>query len=383
MNQQTPTSSATEARIPRQARVPTETRIQRLSQQLDQLDADAMLITNEINVRYLSGFTGDSSYLLVQRDKTTILSDRRYETQIASECPTVVAAVRPPSQPLIELSESVIKEASAKRLVIESADLSLQSFRELEDRLPGFRLIETDGLVETLRMVKDAGEIEIIRRSTEIAQRAFQSVTLRLTPRWTEREIAFELEAVMRSLGADGVSFAPIVGAQPSGALPHYRPGEVAIGDAPSLLIDWGASYAGYASDLTRTLHRDRASDAFRRGYEAVLQAQLAAIDAIQPGVSAQEVDAAARDSLVKAGLGDAFKHGLGHGIGLQIHEAPRLSSISEDTLQAGMVVTVEPGVYFEGEFGIRIEDDVLVTDAGCEVLSTLPKGLDDCRLIL
>ncbi len=187
----------------------------------------------------------------------------------------------------------------------------------------------------------------------------------------------------MRLLGAEGVSFAPIVAAGASGALPHYHPRNVVIGDASTLLIDWGACYCGYASDLTRTLHRDHVSDRFRRAYEAVLDAQQAAIGAIGPGVAAKEVDSVARDVLRRAGLGEAFKHGLGHGTGLQIHEAPRMSSVSEETLATGMIITVEPGVYFEGDFGIRIEDDVLVTDQGHEVLSSLAKGLDDCRLML
>jgi Xaa-Pro aminopeptidase len=204
-----------------------------------------------------------------------------------------------------------------------------------------------------------------------------------LTEGWSEREIAHELEAKIRFLGAEGCSFAPIVAAGAAGALPHYHPHDVVIGDATTLLIDWGANFRGYASDLTRTLHRSTASDRFRRAYDAVLSAQLAAIEAIGPGVPAKEVDSIARGVLGRAGLADAFKHGLGHGTGLEIHEAPRMSSISEETLVSGMIITVEPGVYFEGDFGIRIEDDVLVTETGREVLSQLPKGLDDCRLML
>ncbi len=254
---------------------------------------------------------------------------------------------------------------------------------DLKERLPNVEFKQTAGQVESLRVIKDETEIEKTRRAVDVAQRAIQSLLPRLTPDWTERQVAFELEAVMRELGASGVSFEPIVGAEPSGALPHYRPGGTKIGDAATLLIDWGAEYQGYASDLTRTFHRDHASDDFRKAYDAVLTAQLAAIAAIGPGVEAADVDAAARDSLTAAGYSDAFKHGLGHGTGLQIHEAPRLSSISTDTLQPGMIITIEPGVYFEGDFGIRIEDDVLVTEFGHEVLSTFPKGLDDCRLIM
>jgi len=165
--------------------------------------------------------------------------------------------------------------------------------------------------------------------------------------------------------------------------LPHYQPKNLHFANHKSLLIDWGAKFEGYASDLTRTLHQQDVGDKFKRAYEGVLEAQLAAIELIKPGVPACEIDAAARAALARHGILDAFSHGLGHGTGLQIHEMPRLSPISDEILASGMIITVEPGVYYDGEFGIRIEDDVLVTDSGHEVLSCLPKGLDDCRFIL
>ncbi len=342
-----------------------------------------MLVTDEKNVRYLSGFTGDSSYLLVQPSGTTILSDGRYETQIASECGSLARVIRPPGQLLSDLTQSVLNDLGGKRVGIEADQMSLASYRSLAEKCVTVELVETSGVVEKQRMIKDEEEIRITRQAVRIAERAFASLVPMLTAGWSERAIAHELEAKMRFLGAEGCSFAPIVAAGAAGALPHYHPSGAIIGDATSLLIDWGAFYHGYASDLTRTLHRQNVSDDFRRSYHAVLNAQLAAIDAIGPGVAAKEVDAVARGVLESAGMGDAFKHGLGHGIGLQIHESPRMSSISEETLATGMIITVEPGVYFEGAFGIRIEDDVLVTDTGHEVLSRLPKGLDDCRMIL
>lgn len=358
-------------------------RTEKITGQFERLEVDAFLVTCEVNVRYLSGFTGDSSYLLIRPESTTILTDGRYETQIAAECPSLEAAVRPPSQPLIDLVGEVIGDGSVDRVGIEASHLTVDTMRRLEARLPDVRWVETSGEVERLRSVKEPEEIAIIRRAASIAERAFRSVTSKLTSRWTEREIAFELEATMRVLGADGVSFSPIVAVEPSGALPHYRPEDVRLAATATLLIDWGASYQGYASDITRTLHRPPASEEFRHAYEAVLESQLAAIEAIRPGAETREVDAVARGILEKAGLGPAFKHGLGHGIGLEIHEAPRLGASSDETLQPGMVVTVEPGVYLEGRFGIRIEDDVLVTESGHEVLTRLGKGLDDCRLIL
>ncbi|MFK8114104.1 MAG: M24 family metallopeptidase [Rubripirellula sp.] len=358
-------------------------RLRTLTNLLADLEIDAMLVTDEKNVRYLSGFTGDSSYLLVQPAGTTILSDGRYDTQIAKECGELAAVIRPPGQLLGDLTQSVLNESGAARIGIEASQLTLSAYRYLDSACPGIELIETSGVVEGLRMIKDDVEIEITRQAVRIAERAFAALLPMLNEGWSERAIAHELEAKMRFLGAEGCSFAPIVAAGAAGALPHYHPHDVVLGGASTLLIDWGANFQGYASDLTRTLHRDSASNAFRSAYDAVLEAQLAAIDKIGPGVPAKEVDAVARGVLEQAGIGDAFKHGLGHGTGLQIHEAPRMSSISEETLASGMIITVEPGVYFEGDFGIRIEDDVLVTETGCEVLSQLPKGLDDCRLML
>ena len=358
-------------------------RIANLQARLQELQCDALLVTNEINVSYLSGFSGDSSYLLIEPSKTSILSDGRYETQIATECPDLTAVIRYSGTTMMETVQEVLGGTDAQKIGIESGHVSLSLYRGLCDRCEEIQWVETNGVVEELRMVKDDSEIEIIRHSIDIAQRSFQSVMAKLRTDWSEREIAHELESTMRFLGAEGVSFTPIIAAGPAGALPHYRPSEAQLGDHPTLLVDWGAAYRGYASDLTRTMHRQHASDDFRRCYQAVLDAQLSAIDKIGPGVAASEVDAAAREVLKQANLGEAFVHGLGHGFGLEIHESPRMSSIAKEILQPGMIVTVEPGVYFGGDFGIRIEDDVLVTETGCEVLSTLPKGLDDCALFL
>jgi Xaa-Pro aminopeptidase len=367
---------------------PLPDRIVRLAQGLGEHELDALLITDEINVRYLTGFTGDSSYLLVSSSGVTILSDGRYEAQIASQCPSLECRIRPPSQLLSDLTcdalrELQSREGGAGKVGLEADHLSMSMYRLLVQRCQGVDLVPTSGIVERQRMIKDEQEIETIRDAVRIAERAYLSVLPLLTPRWTERQVAHQLEASMRNLGAEGCSFAPIVAAGAAGALPHYQPSESQIGDAATLLIDWGAKLHGYASDLTRTLHRPPIHRSFESAYQAVLAAQLAAIEAIRPGVAASEVDRAARQVLQRAGLDQSFKHGLGHGVGLRIHESPRMSSISEETLASGMVITVEPGVYLDGEFGIRIEDDVLVTEAGHQVLSSLPKGLDDCRLIL
>ncbi|TWU39657.1 M24 family metallopeptidase [Novipirellula artificiosorum] len=358
-------------------------RIEALRSLLDSLKVDAMLVTDEINVRYLSGFTGDSSYLLIGPSETRMLSDGRYEIQLAEECPGLQTLIRPPSQLLVDLVQEVINSSPYGPIGIEAGHVTLAQYREWCEKCPSVEWIETSSTVEQLRMVKDEGEIKIIREAVSIAERCFQSLMPMLTTKWTERQIAHELESRMRFLGAESASFKPIVALDAAAALPHYQPAEVNIPSTGTLLIDWGAKFQGYASDLTRTMTIGPISQAFQRVYSAVLEAQLAAIEAIRPGVEGKQVDAIARGMLEKAGFGNEFNHGLGHGIGLQIHESPRMSANCDQILQPGMIVTVEPGVYLRDQFGIRIEDDCLVTATGCEVLSGLAKGLDDCRVVL
>ncbi|MGI9469638.1 MAG: M24 family metallopeptidase [Rubripirellula sp.] len=358
-------------------------RLQRLTDSLEDLALDAMLVTGEINVRYLSGFTGDSSYLLVTPQQTTILSDGRYTAQISEQCAGIETQIRSSTQLLRDVVKDVLGASGEKRVGIEADKLTLAEFQFLEAACEGIELVATTAVVEKLRMIKDEGEIASTRKAVEIAERVFTELVPKLTREHTERAVAHEIEHRMRLLGAEGCSFAPIVAAGPGAALPHYQPQDLALADHSSLLIDWGAKFQGYASDLTRTLHQQNASDAFKRAYDGVLEAQLAAIELIRPGVPVREIDAAARAALDRHGILDAFKHGLGHGTGLQIHESPRMSPISEEILESGMIITVEPGVYYDGDFGIRIEDDILVTDSGHQVLSNLPKGLDDCRFIL
>ena len=362
-------------------------RIARLTQQLETLGVDAFWVTDEVNVRYLTGFTGDSSSLLVQRDGGTIFSDGRYKTQLEEECPGLAYQIKAPAETPTEFLSRAFGDClaslSVPRIAIEADQVTLARMREFSQAIESVNWVETTGVVAQQRMIKDADEIKILRDSVRINERALNSVLAKLGPDWTEQEVAFELEATIRRLGATGFSFEPIIGAGPGGAKPHYRSGKVPLGDHPTLLIDWGTELQGYASDLTRCFHFGDPPARFLSAYEAVLEAQLAAIDAIRPGVEGSKVDAAARSVLKKANLDQYFVHGLGHGVGLFIHENPRLSAVSTDILQPGMVITVEPGVYFEGQFGIRIEDDVLVTETGHEVISVMPKGLEDCRVML
>jgi Xaa-Pro aminopeptidase len=241
------------------------------------------------------------------------------------------------------------------------------------------RLVDTENLVERLRTVKDKDEIEATRLAGQQARRAFDVVRAGLTPTMTELDVAAELEYQARRFGAKSLSFPPIVAVGPRGALPHATPTRRQLSESDFTLVDWGANSGLYLSDLTRMVVTGRISPKFRKLYGVVLQAQLAAIDAIRPGKTGEQIDSVARKIIQRAGLGKAFGHGLGHGTGLEIHEAPRMAIGQKTKLRPGMIVTVEPGVYLPGWGGVRIEDDVLVTRTGHEVLTDVPKQLEDC----
>ncbi|WP_145097994.1 M24 family metallopeptidase [Rosistilla carotiformis] len=359
------------------------TRIEKLRNLLADQAVDCLLVTGETDVRYLSGFTGDSSYLLVSADRSAILSDRRYETQIADECSGFEAFVRGPDRTMTQLVAQAIDDFAAETIGLDANDISWAAVEGFRDALSNKNLIATNGLVPQLRQIKEPDEIATIREAVRIAERTFNAIGSTLRLGQTELEIAHEVEHWIRYFGGQGCGFATIAAIGPNAALPHAHPGQRRVGEDPAILLDWGARFGGYTSDLTRMMAIGGPSPEMAEIYPVVLDAQLAAIEAIGPGVELKTVDAAARNVIAAAGFGDYFSHSLGHGIGLQVHESPRLSAISEGRLQPGMVVTVEPGIYFPGKVGVRIEDDVLVTENGHEVLSSLPKGLDDCTVIL
>jgi Xaa-Pro aminopeptidase len=263
------------------------------------------------------------------------------------------------------------------RLGIEDQHMAVRTFDRLREALPdSVELVPAGGAVERLREVKDADEVARIRAAAELADAALARTLEDGLAGRTERAVALALEQELRRLGAERPSFDTIVASGAHGALPHAVPRDLEIPHGCLVTIDWGAQLDGYCSDCTRTFAAGEAGERAREVYELVLQAQLAGLDAVRPGVSGRDADAAARELIAAAGFGERFGHGLGHGVGLEIHEAPRLSRTSEATLVAGHVVTVEPGVYLPGELGVRIEDLVLVTDDGCERLNTLPKSL-------
>ncbi len=361
-------------------------RCDRLRARISSVGLDALLVTNETNVRYLTGFTGDSSYLLLDNAGQTILSDPRYEEQLREECPGFCCELRTPADSILDFAAGVIATSGYQSVGIEATQMTIAQWNALRGQ--GLELVETSGLVESLRAIKDEYEIGLIRKAVDIAERVFQSILPRLRAKWTEKRIANEIDGLIRELGGSGCSF-PVIAATDAGAAkPHAVPTDAEIGQATHLLLDWGATFQGYRSDLTRVLLTSRIPAEISRGYEAVLSAQEAAIAEIRPGVAVGDIDAAARKELQCFGVADRFTHGLGHSIGLDIHEEPMLrqssaANLSDSKLAAGMVVTVEPGVYYPGVGGIRIEDDVLVTQDGCEVLSRLPKSMQESQLEL
>ncbi|MDX1930676.1 MAG: Xaa-Pro peptidase family protein [Pirellulaceae bacterium] len=340
--------------------------------------AQALLVTNFNNVTYLTGFTGDDSYLLVTRDDCWMISDPRYEEQIAEECPGLKAHIRQPGELTADVTVSEIKKAKLSSLLIEGDTMTAGAFEMLKSALPAVSIGLSGGLIESLRAIKDKTEIETLRLAVKMAERVFTSVRAQLRGDQTELVVANEIDRQVRCIGGSGCSFKPIVAVGPRAALPHARPGSSRIDSAPFVLIDWGAIANLYRSDLTRVLITGKVPPKFAKVYNTVLEAQQAAIAAMKPGVMVSEVDRVARAVTEAAGMGKNFNHGLGHGIGLDIHEAPRLGKNHDRPLEPGMVVTVEPGVYFPGWGGVRIEDDVLITRDGHELLSSLPRSIEE-----
>lgn len=341
-------------------------------------EAFSLLVTDLTNIRYLTGFTGSSATLLVTAGEALIISDGRYEQQLRQQCPDLESSISPLGKSLFEFTAEHLNARSKKEVHFEYDAITLKQFEGLRDDYQG-QLKKSGPWVQTLRAIKDEGEIQLIRESIRINEIVFKKVTQLMTAQSTEREIAAEIEYQGRCLGADGCSFEPIVAVGQNSALAHYRPGDATLGDGDFALIDWGLNYRGYASDLTRMVVKSKIPPQLAEIYEVALAAQQSAIAQIKPGVEAKQIDATARDLIAAAGFGDQFNHSLGHGIGLNIHEGPRLSPSFNDKLQPSMVVTVEPGIYLPGFGGVRIEDDVLVTENGAEVISNLPKELQQC----
>jgi Xaa-Pro aminopeptidase len=350
-------------------------RADRLVELLPGSGIDVLLVTELVNVRYLTGYTGTNGLALIGPHTRTFVTDFRYVEQAAEEVDPAFERVRAP-QDLLESVADLLPTGKA-RLGFEDASLTVRRHARLRELLPErVELVGAAGLVERLRAVKEPGEIERIRAASAIADEAFERLLEDGLIGRTEREAALSLEVTMRELGAQRPSFETIIAAGPHGALPHAQPRDVAIEAGQLVVIDWGAELDGYCSDCTRTVVTGELDDQGREIYALVRAAQLAGVEAVRAGSGGRDIDGVARGVIERGGHGERFGHGLGHGVGLEVHEAPRLSQRSEDRLQVGNVVTVEPGIYLPGALGVRIEDLVVVTEQGCEILTSVPKEL-------
>jgi Xaa-Pro aminopeptidase len=349
-------------------------RRQAVGQGLAARKLDAMLVAYSANLRYLSGFTGSNGSLLVLSDRAILFTDPRYQIQASQE---VNCQVRVAKGPLVTAIAASVSRLRLRRIGYEPPRMTCDWFESLHKSVPSRASLEpVTGWIEELRMIKSPGELDRIRRSVETNSRAFEQVVASVRPGITEEDLAAELEYRMRRLGAQRPAFETIVAAGERGALPHAQPTTARLENGGLVVVDMGAVQDGYCSDMTRMLFLGSPSPKVKRTYRAVLEAQVAAIEAVRSGVSTAFVDRQARKVLKGYGLDAAFVHSTGHGLGLEIHEPPRIGKRDKARLNAGMAITIEPGVYLEGFGGIRIEDTVVVTNAGCEILTPTSKNL-------
>lgn len=349
-------------------------RLERVRKQLDALGLDALLITNAFNRRYLTGFTGTAGYVLITREKALLFTDFRYTSQAAEQAKAyeIVKHAIKPAESIYEALQSI----GAIKLGFEKNNVTFAAYTAYQEQFPGIELVPTENIVEKLREIKDETELGCIRRAIEITERAFNHILGVLKPGISERDVAAELEYEMRKQGASSSAFAMIIASGERSALPHGVASDKLLAANEFVTLDFGAVYEGYCADLTRTVFIGTPTDKHKELYRIVLKANQAAISGLKPGMSGKDGDSLARDIIAGCGYGEQFGHGLGHAFGLEVHEPLRLSQQSQDILQPGMVITVEPGIYIPGFGGVRIEDDIVVTETGIEVLTKSNKEL-------
>ncbi len=361
----------------------TNARLGRLRDKLDEHKLYALFVSSPetaspVNRRYLSGFTGTSAYLLITRDEAVILTDFRYWEQAGKQAKgfRLHKAAGGMEKWLPDLFESL----GGRSVAFEASHVSYQTYRTLRKVVQSLpesarpKLVATVGLVEELRTVKEPEEIAAIQCAIDLGDEAFAYVAQRIEPGWTERQVAWEIEKYVREHGGDGLSFDTLVGAGERGAMPHCFPTDRALREGEGVVIDMGVDIDGYMSDLTRTVFIGKPDDEFARIYDVVLAAQQTATELVEAGMTGEQAHLLAHKVIEEAGHGDDFGHGLGHGIGLQVHEAPRVGKASNDKLADGMVFTIEPGIYVTGWGGVRIEDIVVLENGKARVLSHAPK---------
>ena len=354
-------------------------RLQRLQQSLAGHQLDFLLVTHTANIRYLTGFTGSAGVVLVSDRETVFFTDGRYTEQAREQVHGGARVSIARKAPLLAAAEWLKKRLRRSAVVagVEGTHMSVADRSRLAKLLPrNIRLKEAPPLLEQARMVKETGEVDLIREAAVLGANLFPVLTNTIRPGVKEIEVAAELEYAARKAGADAMSFETIIASGKRSALPHGRATSAKIPESGFVVCDFGVILAGYCSDMTRSLHVGRAGDEAKQLFGAVRDAQQAAINAIRPGTPVSQVDRAARNVLKKAGLGRFFTHSTGHGVGLEIHESPRIAAGQTEILQPGMVITVEPGAYVPEKWGVRIEDMVVVTDTGVEVLTPTTKEM-------
>lgn len=349
-------------------------RLQQTRALLPQWGVDALLISSPSNRRWLSGFTGSAGWLLITATTAYLATDFRYWTRSQSEAPDfTLYRLQGTKATLAEL----LRSAGVQRVGIEGNHMSVGQFNDLQGKLgEEVTLVSLPASVESLREIKSPAELDLMRRAAALGDQAVAQMPVLARPGVSEREIAWELEKVMRDGGAEAAAFTVIVASGPNAALPHHQPGERRLQEGDAIIVDIGAQVNGYKSDLTRTFYLgNEPSEQFQEIYSLVTRAQNEALEKMRPGMTSKAIDALARDIIAAAGHSEHFGHGLGHGVGLDIHEGPRLSMLLEEVvIPDGVVVTVEPGVYIPGWGGVRIEDLVVLHEDGPELLSAAPK---------
>ncbi len=350
---------------------PYSLRIQRLREEIARREMDGYLIQDRMDQYWLTGFTGEDGPVLVTPREVVLLTDGRFDEAADIQSPFARKVLRKKRDAQTNAKE--IKRCRVTRLGFNPDQMTVSEHKGLKKFAAPAQLVPAEGMITPLRACKDAGEVDRIRKSIRVAEQAFERVRRWLKPGLTERAIAARLVYEMQKLGAQGETFPSIVAAGPGSSLPHYEPGDRKLEKNQLLLFDWGANVNWYGSDLTRVVWLGSIAPRLREIFEVVREAHDRAIKAVRPGVTGHAVDHVARAIINKAGYGKLFNHALGHGLGLVAHEVPRIGKGTETVLQPGMVITIEPGIYLPGLGGVRLEDDVLVTKTGYEVLSSLP----------
>lgn len=349
-------------------------RIEKIREKMKDNNIKNFLVTKRENIRYLSSFTGTSAKILITEKENIFITDFRYLDQASEQTEGFI--IEEISSNFMEGFAELLKNKEIKEMSFESDDINYKTYQDFEKKLELEELNAVNGIIEELRLIKEEAEVKKIKRAVEIADKGFQFLLDFIEPGKTEKEIALELEFFMKKNGGEANAFDFIVASGKRGALPHGTASNKIVEKGELITIDFGTVYQGYHSDITRTIALGEVSEKHREIYNIVLEAQLKVIEKIKAGMSCLDADKIARDFISKAGYKENFGHGLGHGVGLEIHEGPRLSYTADGVLKKGMVVTDEPGIYISGFGGVRIEDDLLITEDGCEVLNSSPKEL-------